>query len=124
MKRLVLGLIAVILSLGGVSAAYAGGGGHGRSHHGDRSHHGYGFHHGAGFHHGGLFFGVGRRFLFSRSSFFYPQRRVIAAAPAPPTTYVQQPQYWYYCTDPVGYHPYVSECPPGWMQVVPQSPPR
>ena len=31
----------------------------------------------------------------------------------------QQPYYWYYCPNPAGYYPYVKECPPGWMTVVP-----
>jgi hypothetical protein len=29
------------------------------------------------------------------------------------------PNYWYYCEDPKGYYPYVTECPDGWMKVVP-----
>jgi hypothetical protein len=42
--------------------------------------------------------------------------------PAPPP---QAPAYWYYCPNPQGYYPYVPQCPPGWMQVVPPtSPPR
>ena len=123
MKGLVLGLVAAILTLG-VTTAYAADGGDRRGHHGGSIHHGGGFHHGGEFHHAGLFFGVGPHFLFSRRPFFYPQRRAISVAPAPPTAYVQQPRYWYYCRDPEGYYPYVNECPSGWMQVVPQSPPQ
>jgi hypothetical protein len=33
---------------------------------------------------------------------------------------VPQNQYWYYCTDPAGYYPYVQNCTKAWMQVVPQ----
>ena len=33
-------------------------------------------------------------------------------APPPPT-------YWYYCQNPQGYYPYVTQCPGGWMTVVP-----
>ena len=46
------------------------------------------------------------------------------------TTYVEQaPQapvnnYWYYCTDPAGYFPYVQNCSREWLQVVPQNVPR
>ena len=29
-------------------------------------------------------------------------------------------QYWYYCNSARGYYPYVTSCPEGWMQVVPQ----
>ncbi len=53
----------------------------------------------------------------------YPAR-VPVAAPAVTTDYVEQSSYWYYCTDPEGYHPYVRDCPGGWMQVVPSGPPR
>jgi hypothetical protein len=35
------------------------------------------------------------------------------AAPAP--TY-----YWYYCTNPAGYYPYVQNCNDAWMAVAPQ----
>jgi hypothetical protein len=28
--------------------------------------------------------------------------------------------YWYYCTDPAGYYPYVQNCGDAWMTVVPQ----
>ena len=42
----------------------------------------------------------------------------------PPPEYSQQPpedpDYWYYCEDPKGYYPYITECPGGWMTVVPQ----
>jgi hypothetical protein len=31
----------------------------------------------------------------------------------------QQPYYWYYCTGPQGYYPYVKSCPGGWLTVVP-----
>jgi len=37
-------------------------------------------------------------------------------APEPPP-----PAYWYYCQDPQGYHPYIKECPGGWLTVVPPS---
>jgi len=37
-----------------------------------------------------------------------------------------QPQegdyYWYYCTNPQGYYPYVKKCPNGWLKVVPSGP--
>ncbi len=32
------------------------------------------------------------------------------------------PQYWYYCSDPAGYYPYLSHCALGW-QKVPATPP-
>ena len=30
--------------------------------------------------------------------------------------------YWYYCTQPAGYFPYVQNCSQPWMKVVPQIP--
>jgi len=31
--------------------------------------------------------------------------------------------YWYYCTKPKGYYPYIKKCPGGWMKVVPSTTP-
>jgi hypothetical protein len=31
-------------------------------------------------------------------------------------------QYWYFCSDPKGYYPYVKQCPAGWQPVSPQAP--
>jgi hypothetical protein len=47
--------------------------------------------------------------------------------PDAPTVYVEPQQeaapapayYWYYCTDPAGYYPYVQNCNKAWMTVVP-----
>lgn len=44
------------------------------------------------------------------------------AAPAPATT-PSQPGFWYYCTEPAGYHPYVQQCTRPWIAVNPQSTP-
>jgi hypothetical protein len=47
-----------------------------------------------------------------------------------PETYSQQPQqapkpaYWYFCTEPEGYYPYVKNCPKGWLKVVPTPTPE
>ena len=30
--------------------------------------------------------------------------------------------YWYYCTQPAGYFPYVKACSQAWLKVVPQAP--
>jgi hypothetical protein len=40
---------------------------------------------------------------------------------APPAYYSapSAPTYWYYCQNPAGYYPYVSQCPRGWLTVVP-----
>lgn len=67
---------------------------------------------------------------------YYPYPYAYPYYPAPvvvqqqPTTYIEQPApqaqqqaptgYWYYCTDPGAYYPYVKECPAGWQRVAPQ----
>ncbi|MGR9115263.1 MAG: hypothetical protein ACU85E_05820 [Gammaproteobacteria bacterium] len=58
---------------------------------------------------------------------YYPPE--IVTVPVEPPVYIERggPQpsqqlpagYWYYCSDPEGYYPYVKECPPGWLQVDP-----
>jgi len=60
----------------------------------------------------------------------YPAYSPPVVVESSPQTYIQQDtqaqQYWYYCQNPQGYYPYVSECPGGWQPVSPQppSPPR
>lgn len=50
----------------------------------------------------------------------------VVVTPAP-QTYIEQgsdaaDQYWYFCSNPQGYYPYVQTCPSGWRQVTPQPP--
>lgn len=52
---------------------------------------------------------------------------VVNTAPAPqvivqPAQPVPADSYWYYCTQPAGYFPYVQNCSQPWMKVVPQVP--
>ncbi|MBS4097978.1 MAG: hypothetical protein KGZ83_14195 [Sulfuricella sp.] len=56
-----------------------------------------------------------------------PPPAIQAPAPAPVPPAVQAPapapeSYWYYCTDPQGYYPYVKSCPLGWQKVAPAVP--
>jgi hypothetical protein len=50
-------------------------------------------------------------------------------APREPSVYIEEapqppaPHYWYYCTSPAGYYPYVQRCASPWMTVVPQDVP-
>ena len=51
---------------------------------------------------------------------------VYAPAYAPSVTYVEKnpaTSYWYYCTDPAGYYPYVPRCNQPWNRVTPQDVP-
>jgi hypothetical protein len=41
-----------------------------------------------------------------------PTPSVVVPPAAPPT-------FWYYCDNPRGYYPYVSQCPSGWRAVSP-----
>ncbi len=61
---------------------------------------------------------------------YYPYYPPAVAAPSSPPEYIEQgdaqaaqSNYWYYCTNPEGYYPYVKQCPDGWQKVVPQPPP-
>ncbi len=55
---------------------------------------------------------------------YYDQAPVIIQQ-QPEEMYIQpeEPSYWYFCTNPKGYYPYVNHCPSGWMKVVPTPPP-
>jgi hypothetical protein len=65
-------------------------------------------------------------------SYPYPPvyREVVVEQPAAPPVYIEKSAenaapasgYWYYCTDPQGYYPYVKECRTAWMTVLPQAP--
>jgi hypothetical protein len=111
---------------GGGGGFHGGGGGfHGGGFHGGGFHaggfHGGGFHaggfhdgfHGGGFHRGfGVGFGLGGLYAPYADTYDYPDYG-----------YYQQPyatQYWYYCSNPAGYYPYVTQCNTGW-QTVPAS---
>jgi hypothetical protein len=54
---------------------------------------------------------------------YYPYPPSVEETPV----YVQPPaqeqqdegDYWYYCTNPQGFYPYVKQCPKGWLRVIP-----
>lgn len=62
---------------------------------------------------------------------YYPPS--IVTVPVSPPVYIERTPpavnqsmpsgYWYYCNNPPGYYPYVTDCPTGWRQVDP-TPPR
>jgi hypothetical protein len=131
----------LLLSLGASArGGHDGGGqgGHGGSHagahrgghdgrHGGARH--FGGRHGGHFHRGGhAFIGLGYwpswypdPYIYSYS-YGYPLAGVYTA-PA----YVQQGDeaqaaYWYYCAQSQAYYPAVTQCPAGWLRVVPGAP--
>ena len=51
----------------------------------------------------------------------------VVPVPVSPPVYVEQQSqpgqtYWYWCENPEGYYPTVTECPAGWQAVMPQPP--
>jgi hypothetical protein len=49
----------------------------------------------------------------------YTQQDAAASAAPQAATEIS---YWYYCTEPSGYFPYVKNCSQAWLKVVPQAP--
>lgn len=61
-------------------------------------------------------------FWYSAPVYPYPAWEEVEPAPEnPPLTTDPTGQYWYYCLDPPGYHPYVPSCYGPW-QMVPITP--
>jgi hypothetical protein len=131
--------VAALCQSGVVEAAPHGGGGggfHGGGFHGG-GFHGGGFH-GGGFHGGGVhgngfggFHGGGfhdRRFGGFRGGFgvlgwpyyTYPYEWGYYPDSGYDWGHYGNSQTWYYCSDPAGYYPYVTQCNTGW-QAVPAS---
>ena len=82
---------------------------HGSGFHGDRFHDGR--FHGGRFHDNGFFFG---------GSFGYPWWGYYPDYGYYDYSQPYSSQTWYYCSDPAGYYPYVTQCNTGW-QAVPAS---
>lgn len=106
-----------------------------------RVHHGgHGHHHWRGGASVGLYFGAPLAWPYLYSPYYpysyYPYyspyygpyyRSDILVQGAQSPEFVEQGQasaqnYWYFCSNPKGYYPYVKDCPPGWVQVTPQPP--
>jgi hypothetical protein len=111
------------------------GGGYGGGHY-EGGHYGGG-HHGGGWGYGGSYgggWGYGGGYYADLWGYGYPYRYpayyppTVVTVPVTPPVYIQQAPpvvqqnatgYWYYCTQPEGYYPYVKECPNGWQRVAP-----
>ncbi|MCQ8104761.1 hypothetical protein NP590_11645 [Methylomonas sp. SURF-2] len=96
--------------------------------------HRHGGHWGGGFHaypRYGFYFGLP---LYPRAYYPYPYQPyyppTVVTVPSSPPVYIERPAppmarqqfpagYWYYCNNPEGYYPYVTDCPAGWRQVDP-----
>lgn len=117
MNRIKATLVATAMVVGAVSAgdALARGGfrGHG---------HGHG--------HFGVFIGAPLFWpWYPPPAYYYPPA---VAVPTSPPAYIERGEdesappreaYWYHCSKPEGYYPYIKECPGGWQRVAPKPPP-
>jgi hypothetical protein len=77
---------------------------------------------GGRWHHGRHDGRVGWWWIVGSVWYFYPIRIEPYPDPyQPPVVVVPElpapPQYWYYCTDPAGYYPYVAQCRVNWQRV-------
>ncbi|WP_394754063.1 hypothetical protein [Crenothrix sp.] len=115
---------------------HGGGGGHFGGGHFGGHHHGGGF--GRGFYGFGLGYGLGSYGGFypyggyggyGRYGGYYGYPSTVITVPETPPVYIQQSRpvaqnyqagYWYYCSNPEGYYPYIKECLTSWQQVEPR----
>ncbi|MDB5838582.1 MAG: proline-rich region [Herminiimonas sp.] len=61
--------------------------------------------------------------------YYYPSAPLVVGSAAAPPVYIEQdrpqasgpldPNYWYYCSNPQGYYPYVKDCRESWTPVPP-----
>jgi hypothetical protein len=68
---------------------------------------------------------VGAPLFWYPRSYYYPYYQRVVVVPSSPPLYIEQQapsskQYWYFCSEPQGYYPYVKQCRTGWQQVTPQ----
>jgi len=117
-------VILVVLLVASVGLGHAWGGGRGfGGPHGFRGRHGFRGHHG-GFGGPSVFLGVGPYWGPYWAPYIYPPMvfappDTVYVEPTTPDAVLPPALYWYYCDDPQGYYPYVTECPGGWRPVVP-----
>lgn len=105
---------------------------HGNWDHGGGSHHGGGWHNGSGhaawhhggWHHGGWRGGIGWGFgagVWDNPVYDYRYDWNYPSYAPPPNYYGAAPGYytstWYYCPNPAGYYPYVTQCYGPWQTV-------
>jgi hypothetical protein len=91
-------------------------------------HNGIGYEHGGHWYHGwrggsyGWWWGDGLgSTYYPYGSDYYPDYGYYSSSqPSYGSGQPSTPQNWYYCSDPAGYYPYVTQCNTGW-QTVPAS---
>lgn len=116
---------------GGGGFAGGHGGGFRGGHYGGGSGHGGGYGYGRGVYGIGIGLGLGYGMgyyggypYYGGYGYGYPS--TIVQVPVTPPVYIQQSPpvvqqyssgYWYYCSNPEGYYPYIKQCPIGWQPV-------
>lgn len=76
----------------------------------------------------GVYFGYSYPWYSPPPYYYYPPTVIVRPEPqvyierSAPQPAPQTQAYWYYCTNPQGYYPYIKDCPGGWLQVVPSPP--
>ena len=84
--------------------------------------------HGHGGAHWGVFIGAPWGWYYPPPYWYAPPVVVQSAPPvyiergAAPASQEDDAYYWYHCSRPEGYYPYIKECPGGWQKVVPTPP--
>jgi hypothetical protein len=135
-RNIAVAVIIFVLALLASSVAWAHG-----SHHGHHGHRGHGFsHHGHHHSRANVDIVIGAPLFVSpyyRPRYYAQPRYEVYAYPpvvayASPPVYIERgdeqgqiqpaPAYWYFCSEPRGYYPYVTQCPKGWQQVPAQPP--
>jgi len=143
MKKTIFIIFAVLIMLFvNTLPGFAAGAGNYRgsgNYHGSGNYRGSGNYHGSGYYHGPRYYYGGSIWIgpgwgpWGGSPYYsYPYYPYYPYYPAPPVINQQQqpvyvepaPQqeeqsYWYYCSNPQGYYPYVQQCPKGWLKVIP-----
>ena len=83
----------------------------------------------------GVYLGVPYPYHYYPYPYYYPYSYYpppVMVAPPQPPVYIEQggsqpsevseDYYWYHCSKPEGYYPYIKECPDGWQKVSPTPP--
>lgn len=142
-RNMAVAVIIFVLALLASSVAWAGGshqghwGGHGSAH--GSAHYGHHHHHthgSVGIVVGAPLFGYPYYGSYYGAPPYYAYPPVVAYSSPP--VYIERgdeqgqiqgqgqiqpaPAYWYFCSEPRGYYPYISQCPKGWQQVPAQPP--
>lgn len=136
-RWLASGLLILSASYGAGARAHGPGfhhgwGGPGWGHHGWGRHGWYGGRSGFSFYFGGPAAAFGYpygSYYYGPPAYYYPPS--VVGVPVSPPLYIEEAPmsseahpsgYWYYCTNPEGYYPYVKECTNQWRQVAPNPP--